>query len=66
MRVTSRRDLQGQGIGRRCLDEAVEYAKAWPADAIRLDACDAEAGAGEFYTKSGFHEVGRVAFRGYR
>jgi GNAT superfamily N-acetyltransferase len=56
--------LQGQGIGRRCLDKAVEYAKAWPADAIRLDAYDAEAGAGEFYAKSGFREVGHAEFRG--
>lgn len=56
--------LQGQGIGRRCLVKAVEYAKAWPADAIRLDAYDAEAGAGEFYAKCGFSEVGRVAYRG--
>ncbi|MEO8334093.1 MAG: GNAT family N-acetyltransferase [bacterium] len=59
-----RPDLQGQGIGRRCLDRAVEYALAWPADAIRLDAYDAEAGAGEFYNKCGFREVGRVAYRG--
>jgi GNAT superfamily N-acetyltransferase len=57
-------NLQGQGIGRRCLAKAVEYAKAWPADAIRLDAYDAEAGAGEFYAKCGFREVGRVAYRG--
>ena len=34
------------------------------ADAIRLDAYDAEAGAGEFYVKCGFREVGRVAYRG--
>ncbi|MEO5814144.1 MAG: GNAT family N-acetyltransferase [Gemmatimonadaceae bacterium] len=59
-----RPDLQGQGIGRRCLDRAVDYAHAWPADAIRLDAYDAEAGAGEFYSKCGFREVGRVAYRG--
>ena len=59
-----RLDLQGQGIGRRCLVKAVEYAQAWPADAIRLDAYDAEAGAGAFYGKCGFREVGRVAYRG--
>jgi GNAT superfamily N-acetyltransferase len=56
--------LQGKGIGRRCLQKAIEYAAAWPADAIRLDAYDAEAGAGEFYAKCGFREVGRVAYRG--
>jgi GNAT superfamily N-acetyltransferase len=59
-----RPELQGRGIGRRCLVRAVKYAEAWPADAIRLDAYDAEAGAGEFYSKCGFQEVGRVAYRG--
>jgi GNAT superfamily N-acetyltransferase len=59
-----RPDLQGLGIGRRCLDRAVQYAAAWPADAIRLDAYDAEAGAGDFYAKCGFREVGRVTYRG--
>ena len=59
-----RPDLQGKGIGRRCLDRAVQYAAEWPADAIRLDAYDAEAGAGEFYVKCGFREVGRVTYRG--
>jgi len=59
-----RPDLQGRGIGRRCLTKAIEIAREWPADAIRLDAYDAEAGAGEFYAKSGFSEVGRVAYRG--
>lgn len=59
-----RPDLQGKGIGRRCLAKAVEYTQKWPADAIRLDAYDAEAGAGAFYGKCGFREVGRVAYRG--
>jgi GNAT superfamily N-acetyltransferase len=59
-----RPDLQGKGIGRRCLVKAVEYARAWPVDAIRLDAYDAEAGAGAFYEKCGFREVGRMAHRG--
>jgi GNAT superfamily N-acetyltransferase len=59
-----RPDLQGQGIGRRCLSRAAECAAAWPADAIRLDAYDAEAGAGGFYAKCGFREVGRVNYRG--
>ena len=38
--------------------------KAWPADAIRLDAYDAPAGAGDFYAKCGFREVGRATYRG--
>lgn len=59
-----RPDRQGEGIGRRLLEEAERVARAWPADAIRLDAYDAEAGAGEFYRKCGYVERGRVAYRG--
>ena len=59
-----RPDQQRHGIGRRCLAKAIEVATAWPADAIRLDAYDAEAGAGTFYEKCEFHEVGRVSYRG--
>lgn len=56
-------DCQGQGIGRRCLAEAERIAAAWPADALRLDAYDAPAGAGEFYRRCGFSEVGRSIYR---
>lgn len=55
--------LQGQGVGRRLVEEARRIAKAWPSDAIRLDAYDAEAGAGGFYAKCAFREVGRVTYR---
>src|ERR1035437_7340522 len=34
--------------------EVERIAKAWPADAIRLDAYDAEAGAGPFYASCGW------------
>jgi ribosomal protein S18 acetylase RimI-like enzyme len=54
---------QRQGIGRLCMDEARRIAREWPADAIRLDAYDAEAGAGAFYEKCGFRKVGRVTYR---
>jgi GNAT superfamily N-acetyltransferase len=54
---------QRQGLGRRCLEEAKEIVRAWPADAIRLDAYDAAAGAGDFYAKCGWTEVGRVVYR---
>ena len=54
---------QRGGIGRRLLDEAVQIARVWPADALRLDAWDAPAGAGEFYRKCGFSEVARVEYR---
>jgi GNAT superfamily N-acetyltransferase len=56
--------LQRMGTGRRILEEAKAIAAAWPADAIRLDAYDAAAGAAPFYAKCGFHEVGRVTYRG--
>ena len=55
--------MQRQGIGRRLLEEAVKQAGALAADAIRLDAFDAKAGAGGFYAKCGFREVGRVTYR---
>lgn len=58
-----RPDLQRTGIGRRCLEEAVRIAREWPAGAIRLDAYDARAGAGGFYARCGFREVGRVVYR---
>lgn len=54
---------QRQGIGRQCLAEAERVAKAWPADSIRLDAYDADAGGGGFYQKCGYAERGRVRYR---
>jgi GNAT superfamily N-acetyltransferase len=55
--------MQGQGVGRLLLEEAAAAARRWPADAIRLDAYDADAGAGGFYAACGFAEVGRVVYR---
>lgn len=55
---------QGQGLGRLALADAIAVARAWPADAIRLDAYDAAAGAGPFYAKCGFQECGRVVYKG--
>ena len=57
-------DVQRQGIGRRCLEDADEMARQWPSDAIRLDAYDADAGAGGFYAKCGYRNVGRAVYRG--
>jgi GNAT superfamily N-acetyltransferase len=54
---------QRTGIGRALLDEAARIARRWLADAIRLDAYDADSGAGEFYAKCGFREVGRKIYR---
>ena len=56
--------LQRKGIGRAMLDDAKSIARAWPGDAVRLDAYDTAAGAGEFYAKCGFREVGRAVYRG--
>jgi GNAT superfamily N-acetyltransferase len=55
---------QGQGLGRLAIEDAIKVARAWPADAIRLDAYDADAGAGGFYAGCGFTERGRVTYKG--
>ena len=54
---------QGQGFGRLAIEDAIKVARSWPADAIRLDAYDHDAGAGSFYMKCGFHECGRVVYK---
>ena len=56
-------DFQRQGIGRLLMKEAEAVARAWPADAIRLDAYDATAGAGGFYAQCGLREVARVTYK---
>src|SRR5690348_17830182 len=48
----------------RSLAAALEFCKAWPADALWLDAYDAPYGAGGFYRRCGFREVGRPSYRG--
>ncbi|HEX6669934.1 MAG TPA: GNAT family N-acetyltransferase [Gemmatimonadales bacterium] len=55
---------QGRGLGTRALEDACRVAVDWPADALRLDAFDAEAGAGGFYARGGFTERGRVVYKG--
>lgn len=55
---------QGEGLGRLALEDARAIAAAWPADAIRLDAYDAAAGAGSFYAKCGYRERGHVVYKG--
>jgi GNAT superfamily N-acetyltransferase len=56
-------ELQRTGIGRELLAAAADVARSWPAEAIRLDAYDSPAGAGPFYAKCGYREVGRVTYR---
>jgi len=55
--------LQRTGIGRELLAAATDVARSWPAEAIRLDAYNSAAGAGPFYAKCGYREVGRVTYR---
>jgi GNAT superfamily N-acetyltransferase len=55
---------QGSGLGRLALEDAGTVARAWPADALRLDAFDADAGAGGFYARCGFTPRGRVVYKG--
>jgi GNAT superfamily N-acetyltransferase len=57
-------ERQRQGVGRRLIAHAQDAARAWPAGSIRLDAYDSLAGAGPFYARCGFTEVGRVTYRG--
>ncbi len=54
---------QRQGLGRKCLEDATRVARDWPADVVRLDAFEGEAGAGEFYARCGWSEVGRTSYR---
>jgi GNAT superfamily N-acetyltransferase len=55
---------QRSGIGRQIIEWAKTVARDWPVDAIRLDAYDGASGAGPFYRKCGFTEVGRAVYRG--
>jgi GNAT superfamily N-acetyltransferase len=55
--------LQRQGVGRALVEHALVVARSWPSDGVRLDAYDAAGGAGGFYAKCGFREVGRVVYR---
>lgn len=55
---------QGRGLGRLALEDAIAVARKWPADAIRLDAYDSDAGAGQFYANRGFEERGRARYKG--
>jgi ribosomal protein S18 acetylase RimI-like enzyme len=57
-------DRQRGGAGRALLAEALTVARSFPADAIRLDAYDSMAGAGDFYRKCGYTQVGSKSYRG--
>jgi len=55
---------QRRGIGRALMAEALRVARELKANAIRLDAYDADAGAGEFYRRCGYRQRGKKAYRG--
>ena len=55
--------LQRSGVGRELIERAKAVAQEWRVDAIRLDAYDGPSGAGPFYAKCGFIEVGRAVYR---
>ncbi len=55
---------QRMGVGRQLLAVARDVARGWPGQSLRLDAYDADAGAGGFYARCGYREVGRVVYRG--
>jgi GNAT superfamily N-acetyltransferase len=54
---------QGRGFGTQLMAAAIGHARTWPVDAVRTSAFDGAAGAGLFYTKCGFREMGRVKYR---
>lgn len=59
-------EAQRKGVGRALLADAEQRASTWregAGQAIRLDAFDADAGAGGFYAKCGYAERGRTVFR---
>jgi GNAT superfamily N-acetyltransferase len=56
-------EFQRLGLGREAIAEAQRITLAAGGDAIRLDAYDVPAGAGLFYEKCGFTEVGRAVYR---
>jgi len=55
--------LQRHGLGRQCVEHALQIAREGRADAVRLDAYDADAGAGDFYVACGFRRAGRAVYR---
>jgi GNAT superfamily N-acetyltransferase len=55
---------QRQGVGRAIVEHAKAEVALTPGTGIRLDAYDGLAGAGPFYARCGFREVGRVTYRG--
>jgi ribosomal protein S18 acetylase RimI-like enzyme len=51
------------GVGKSLIEEAKVMAAALGGDAIRLDAYAGDAGAGGFYEKCGFTEMGQIIYK---
>jgi ribosomal protein S18 acetylase RimI-like enzyme len=51
------------GVGRSLIEEAKAMSTALGGDAIRLDAYEGIAGAGGFYEKCGFTEMGQILYK---
>jgi GNAT superfamily N-acetyltransferase len=51
------------GVGRALLEEAKKMAIALAGDSLRLDAYAGVAGAGGFYEKCGFTEMGHIMYK---
>lgn len=51
------------GVGRALIEEAKKMASALSGDSLRLDAYAGVAGAGGFYEKCGFTEMGHIVYR---
>jgi GNAT superfamily N-acetyltransferase len=56
-------EARGQGVGRQLMEAAKATARAESAGALWLDAYEHAAGAGPFYLKCGFRQVGRTLYR---
>ena len=51
------------GVGRALIEEAKKMASALTGDSLRLDAYEGVAGAGGFYEKCGFTEMGHIVYK---
>jgi ribosomal protein S18 acetylase RimI-like enzyme len=54
---------QRVGVGRALIEQAKVMAAALTGDSIRLDAYEGVAGAGGFYEKCGFSEMGHILYK---
>lgn len=55
--------FQRIGVGRALIEEAKKMTTALAGDSIRLDAYEGVAGAGGFYEKCGFTEMGHILYK---